>query len=321
MITKVMGSVVPKTAKKAAIKSGKDVSMKKFMQSEALGKVLDVAAENQTLCQSLFALGICVGPRPITNYIVTEDKKDATYADCHSISSGVVGYLWPMVFATPIALGVKKMVANPTKYFKPEMIQKFYPNVKVEESLAKDGKTIIKKIATNAEGKMLRKDGSVLCTDLEPMMVYGEKARNAFQKEHPELLVEKTGVVRSKTVDKTENGVIKLDKNGNKIGAAVQKNDLNPITEEMEIGARKEQNVQKFVNMVPDILLAPFRASLTIALIPPLLKSFGIEKRKKPDAAAQTAQIKPLNVVSQSNNITVKAANSSTFSSFKKGVA
>ncbi|MCR5265756.1 MAG: hypothetical protein K6E29_04085 [Cyanobacteria bacterium RUI128] len=364
MINKVMGSIVPKTAK-AAIAGGKDVALKKMMRSETLGKVLDVAAENQTLCQSLFALAICVGPRPVTNYIITEDKKDATYANCHSISSGVVGYLWPMVFATPIAMGVKKMVANPTKYFKPEMIQKFYPSVKVEETLAQDGKSMIKKIATNAEGKMLRKDGTVLCADLEPLMVYGKRDIAAFEKKFPNFYVEsKTNVVRIKPVQKedggwmhlkTENGVGKFKVKGDRvqpIGEAVQakdfafdnngvlrrskvgkdgvrtygeevtEKDLTPITEDMEIGAQKEQNVQKFVNMVPDILLAPFRASLTIALIPPLLKSFGIEKRKKPDASStQTAQIKPLNVVSQSNNTVVKSSGSSTFSAFKKGVS
>ena len=177
MITKVMGSVVPKAAKKATVESGKNLVLKKCLQSESLGKVLDVAAENQTLCQSLFALGICVGPRPIANYIVTEDKKDVTYANSHSISSGVVGYIWPMIFATPIAMGVKKMAANPTKYFKPEMIQKFYPSVAIKEELANDGKTLVKKVVTNENGKMLRKDGTELFTGLAPLMVYEDKAK------------------------------------------------------------------------------------------------------------------------------------------------
>lgn len=320
MINKIMGSVVPKISQVAAPVKEKGSTLKKIMQNETLGKVLDVAAENQTLCQSLFALGICLGPRPLTNYVVTEDKKDALYANCHSASSGVVGFAWPLVFATPIAVGVKRMAANPTKYFKPEMIERFYPNVKVVEEIAKDGVSKIKKIATNAEGKMLRKDGTVLCTDLEPMMVYGEKAQEAFRKAHPELSVDKTGVVRSKSVFKTEGGVYKLDKDGNKIGAAVQKGDFNPITEEMEIGAKKEQNVQKFINMVPDILLAPLRASLTIALIPPLLNALGIEKGSKKGAGA--AKSSGLNLVSTSSNVTLTgkmAGVASTFDSFKKG--
>ena len=85
MINRVMGSkVVPNIARTAA--GGKGSKLMRFMQNETLGKVLDVAADNQTLCQSLFALAIWVGPRPITNFIVTEDKQDALYASCHSIS-------------------------------------------------------------------------------------------------------------------------------------------------------------------------------------------------------------------------------------------
>lgn len=71
-------------------------------------------------------------------------------------------------------------------------------------------------------------------------------------------------------------------KNGNKIGCSVQK-DLTPITEEMEIGVKKEQNVKNVLNMIPDIMLAPPRAALTIALIPPIMKNiFGMQKPQKP---------------------------------------
>lgn len=315
MITKVMSSIAPKVVASATKPTAeKGARLKKFMQSETLGKVLDVAAENQTLCQSLFALGICLGPRPATNLLVTKDKGDAMYANCHSVSSGLIGFVWPMIFATPIALGVKKMAANPTKYFKPELIQKFYPNVGIKEELAKDGKTVIKKIMTNEKGQMLRKDGSVLCTDLEPLMVYGKENQAKFAKEHPEFTVEKSGVVRSKTVFKTENGVYKLDKNGEKVGVSIQKADFNPITEEMELGAKKEQNVQKFINMVPDILLAPIRASLTIALIPPLLDAFGIKK-----GGSKAASNQQLNVTSYSNNLIAKESAATSFGAFKKG--
>ena len=322
MINKVMGSAITNVARMVPPSGGGASRTQKFMRSEALGKVLDVAAENQTLCQSLFALGICVGPRPLTNFAITEDKQDATYASCHSIASGGVGFVWPLVFATPIAVGVKRMAANPTKYFKPEMIQKFYPNVGVKYEIGEKGKKVAK-IITNEAGQMLRRDGTVLCKDLEPLMMYGKKAAEEFEKAHPNLYVDGSGVVRSKTVFKTEKGIYKLDKNGNKIGAAVQKTDLNPITEEMEIGAMKEQNVQKFVNMVPDILLAPARASLTIAMIPPLLGMFGIEKKPKGGAPAASNQTsKGLDIVSNSNNTVTTGGKHnfvSTFSSFKKG--
>lgn len=357
MINKVMGTrILPNVvrAAKSSGSKGKDFTTR-FMQSETLGRVLDVAAENQTLCQSLFALAICVGPRPVTNFIVTEDKQDATYASCHSISSGGVGFIWPLIFATPIAVGLKRIAKEPAKYLKAETIKKFYPTAKITEELAEDGKTLIKKVATNEKGQILRKDGSVLCTDLEPLMAYGERAQKGFEANYPNYYVDKGGVIRSRIVPKTENGVIKLDKDGNQIGAAVQTKDymvdkhgvvklyekdkqgnilldennkkigqtiseseLTPITEEMEIGSKKEQNVNKFINMVPDIVLAPFRASLTIALIPPLLGTFGIRKSDK----SKNKDNKGLNVVSTSNN-TVVSGNmrnvASTFDAFKKG--
>ncbi|MBO6273325.1 hypothetical protein J6O48_11175 [bacterium] len=352
MINRVMGSkVVPNIARTAA--GGKGSKLMRFMQNETLGKVLDVAADNQTLCQSLFALAICVGPRPVTNFIVTEDKQDALYASCHSISSGGVGFVWPLVFATPIAAGLKRIGKNPAKYLNAKTIEKFYSGVAFKE-VEKNGKKI-KEVVTNEAGQMLRKDGSVYLSSQEPLMLYNQGQQELFRKKYPNHYVEsKTNVVRKKPVQRpdggwdhiqTEKGVgkfkikgdiaypvgnpiqaknfamdeegylraIEFDKKGNvildenkkpRLGAIIEEKDLIEITEEMEIAHKKEQNVHKFINMVPDILLAPARASLTIALIPPILNAFGIKKSDK-SKGGQQAQIKPLNVVSKSDN-TVK---------------
>jgi len=325
MINKIMGTAIPKAtqAVAGAAKSGaKESRTSRFLKSESLGRVLEVAAENQNVCQAGFALAICCGLRPVSNYVVTEDKKDAWFANAHSMSSGLIGFAWPLVFATPLAAGVKHVLAKPQKYLKPELVKKFYPNVGMVEEIAKDG-TKTKKIATNIKGEMLRKDGSILCKDLEPLMIYKDSEKPVFEKAHPNLYVDKTGVVRSKDVFKTERGVYKLDEKGEKIGVAVQK-DLTPITEEMEIGAQKEKNVQTAINMSSDILLAPIRASLTIKLIPVILGALGIEKPKKaPAVTAQSNQNNSLNVVSTSNNTTVKSTAGgnivSSFSAFKKG--
>ena len=371
MINRVMGSVVPRVAKLASptAEKGRNLTTR-FMQSEALGKVLDVAAENQTVCQSLFALGICVGPRPLTNFIVTKDKQDATYASCHSISSGGVGFIWPLIFATPVAVGLKRIAKNPAKYLKPETIEKFYHGVGIKEELGHNGKTV-RKVMTNEKGQMLRADGTVYNSSLEPLMIYGKDKQKAFEKAYPEFYVEsktnvvrikpiknedgtwqhiKTekgiakfkikrneevpvgqavqakdfavdsqGILRSKSVFEMENGAIKYDKDGNKLGRVIESKELTPITEEMEICNKKEQNVHKFINMTPDIVLAPARASLTIAMIPPLLNAFGIKKSDKSASAAN----KGLNVVSTANNTVVSTGKmgsvASTFSSFKKG--
>lgn len=281
MINRVTSSIIPKATSVLANNAGKKGErLKKAMQNPVLHKVLETAAENQLMTNATYALALCCIARPITNYAVTKDKQDAAYASSHSIASGIMGFVWPMIFATPIAMGIRQITKNPHKYLKTARIKQFYPNVKVIDELDAAGKKIGEKIATNAEGKMLRKDGKVLGQSLEPKMIYGEAERAAFEAENAGFYVDKGGVVRSRSVFKTEKGQFKLDKDGNKIGCAVQE-DLNPITEEMEIGVKKEQNVQKFINMVPDTILAIPRAWLTIKLIPPILKGLGIQKSQK----------------------------------------
>ena len=76
---------------------------------------------------------------------------------------------------------MKKVLSKPQKYLKPELIQKFYPNVAVVDNISKEGKKLGVKIKTNAKGQMLRKNGTVLCQDLEPLMVYGKAERAAFE--------------------------------------------------------------------------------------------------------------------------------------------
>ncbi len=279
MINRV-SSIVPRAAGVLANNAGQKASRaKRFMQNSVVHKVLETAADNQLMINAGYALALCCIARPITNFAVTKDKQDAAYASSHSIASGVMGFVWPLIFATPIAMGLKQIAKAPQKFLSPDRLKQFYPNVKIVEELDAAGKKI-KKVATNAEGQMLRKDGKVLGQSLEPKMIYGEAERAAFESQNAGFYVDKGGVVRSRTVFKTENGQIKKDKNGNPIGCAVQE-DLNPITEAMEIGVKKEQNVKKFINMIPDTILAVPRAMLTIKLIPPILKGLGIHKKQK----------------------------------------
>lgn len=308
----------------------------RFMKNKWVGKICETASDNPVICQSIFSLGICCAARPATNYLTTPDKKDAGYASAHSFSSGVVGLVWPLLTATPLAAGVGLVLKKPQKFLKPEIIKKFYPNVGLKE-VTENGKKIMK-VMTNAKGEMLRQDGSVLCRSLEPLKIkHGDAAKElkdvmekltktkkaskieelnakkaelevrfekfkknkeVFETTNPHLSVDENGIVRSKEVFKTEDGKFALDEAGNKIGCAVQKPEdakeldailkgkkkanVRPITEEMETGIQKEQNIKSIINWIPDILLAPPRALLTIKLIPWLLKNvFGLEKRKK----------------------------------------
>lgn len=315
MINRVASSIIPKATSVLANNAGnKGGRLKKAMQNPVLHKVLETAAENQLMTNATYALALCCIARPITNFAVTKDKQDAGYASAHSIASGVMGFVWPFIFATPIAMGIRQITKNPQKFLKPARVKQFYPNVKVIDELDAAGKKIGEKIATNAEGKMLRKDGKILGQSLEPKMIYGEAERAAFEAQNAGFYVDKGGVVRSRDVFKTEKGQFKLDKDGNKIGCAVQE-DLNPITEEMEMGIKKEQNVQKFINMVPDTILAIPRAWLTIKLIPPILKGLGIQKKPKGGAepSEQNNQATPVTLAMRSAEL------NSPFSAMRKG--
>ncbi|GEM_PF-6527706 len=320
MINRIMGNVIPNVVHKAATGgANKGARLEKFLQSKTMGKVFELAADNQNVCQAAFGLAICCALRPATNYVVTKDKKDATFASAHSISSGAMGFIWPMVLATPLAVGIKKVLAKPQKFLKPEMLKKFYPNVKINEKVGKDGKKI-KEVATNVKGDMLREDGSVLLKDMEPLMIIDKDSKAladrtaAFEKEHPNLYVDKEGYVRSKDVIETSKGIEQKDKDGKPIGAMVQK-DLTPITEEMKIGAQKEKNVQQVINNIWDTGLAPIRASLTIAMIPTVLGFLGLKKAPKDGEQKANADNKVANNAQPqktanvaTSNTTVKAA-------------
>ena len=233
----------------------------RFMKNKIVGKICDIADKNPVMCQSIFSLAICCGARPATNYLITEDKKDAAYASCHSISSGVTGLIWPFLTATPLAAGVALVLKHPQKYLKPEIIKKFYPQVGLE-TIMENGKKITR-VMTNTKGEMLRQDGSKLFRNLEPLKVKGdaeaatkieelvkkinktknaskkasleaekeileaekikfEKSKAAFEAANPKLEVDDHGIVRSKEVFKTEDGKFVI-KNGKKVGCAVQK--------------------------------------------------------------------------------------------------
>ncbi len=358
---KLTSSIIrPKTILNAATTATKKKPdmVTRFMKNGLVGKICETAAENPVMCQSIFSLAICCGARPVTNMITTKDKKDASYASCHSISSGVMGFVWPLIFATPLAAAVKMIAAKPQKFLKPETIKKFYPTVGLEK-VVKNGKETLR-VMTNSKGEMLRENGTKLLTNLEPLKLKGEadaadkikklteklaKAKSekkklkiqaqiedfrikqqefeaektAFEAMNPKLYVDTdSGVIRSKEVFKTENGQFALNDKGEKIGCAIQKPDdkkvlnnvlsgkqkldeINPITEEMEIGKNKEDNTKSIINWVPDILLAPPRAMLTIELIPRFLKLFGMEKQKKPTQTQDGTQ-------QTQNNTTFKAA-------------
>jgi len=337
MISRNLTSSIIRPSKAVLNSAAKPDMATRLLKSNFVGKICDTAADNPVLCQSLFSLGICCAARPATNYLVTPDKKDAGYASAHSVASGVVGLAWTLLFAGVITAGVKAVLNKPQKFLKPEVIKKFYPNVGTEEiikngkktlrimtnakgeMLKQDGTKLFRNLEplkiTHGEAngdlkKVLEKIEKTKPTqtkkleklnaqkaELELKVEKFNKNKEIFEQVNPHLTVDENGIVRSKDVLQTKDGMYVI-KNGKKVGCAVQKPedkkevdailkgkkkaDLAPITEEIEVGAKKEENVKTAINQIPDILLAPPRAFLTIAIIPWLLKNvFGMEKKKK----------------------------------------
>lgn len=304
--------------------------MDRVLTNKYVGALCDTAANNPVMCQSLYSFGVCCAFRPATNMLTTPDRKDAAYANCHSFSSGVLGIIWPFFTATPLAAAVGLVLKKPQKFLKPEIIKKFYPKVGTKEviengkkslkvmtnskgeMLREDGTELcrnleplkikngdangllkelnekLKKVKPSKTEKIEKLNQEKL--ELEEKVKEFNKDKEKFEAANPNLYVDDNGIVRSRVEFKTENGKTALDKKGNKIGCAVQKETKNPITEEMEIGIQKEQNVKNIINFIPDTLLAPPRAFLTIACIPWLLKHvFHVEKpqkNKQPNVAA-----------------------------------
>ena len=321
----------------SAVQNGQKTS--KMFKNEKFGKILEGVAKNEVVWQSGISLAICAIARPATNFAITPNKKDAAYASAQSISSGVMGFIWPIIFATPLAAAVGVVFKNPQKYLKPNVIKKLYPSVGLHEVMEKGKK--VTKVMTNANGEMLRADGTKLWKTLTPLKIRNAdaasklknleaestglsadviatkklelekkhakftKIKTIFETTNPEMYVDNNGVVRSKTVFQTKNGIIQKAKGGeiginginSEIGAEIQipgsnhkidkilsgemKAQHRPITEEMKDANKKEQNIQTMIKWSTDIILAPPRAILTILAIPPLLKAVGMEKNKK----------------------------------------
>ena len=90
----------------------------KFAQSDLLHKFLKLADSNQTVFDALFALLITCGLRPaaIMAQANEHNKEKNKKAASHSISSGIIGYVFAVVIYSHIKKGLDKIRKNPEKY-------------------------------------------------------------------------------------------------------------------------------------------------------------------------------------------------------------
>ena len=103
----------------SAVSNGiKSTNTWKFAQSNLLHKFLKMADSNQTVFDALFALLITCGLRPaaIMAQANEHNKEKNKKAASHSISSGIIGYVFAVVIYSPIKKGLDKIRNNPEKY-------------------------------------------------------------------------------------------------------------------------------------------------------------------------------------------------------------
>lgn len=96
-------------------------SLKKgFYQKAGLHKFLDYANDHQAMFSAFFAAVLTCVLRPATTLALPSEKKnidDKKYSAAHSISSGLIGIVYPLVFSDPIAKAMNKKIGqDPTKY-------------------------------------------------------------------------------------------------------------------------------------------------------------------------------------------------------------
>ena len=284
--------------------------LKKFLTSEKLGKLLDLSANNPVVVTSLYSLFLCTLLRPATIMALPgKNVDDKKYASAHSIASGVMGFLTTAAILTPIAGMVKKTFRHPGKFLKSDMVKKLYPNVKTVES--KNPKTLgLEKVKVTKGGKLIQSEEYAKMREEEIAYLKEsgtwEKLSEDQRKglENPllcmtnEPIIHEGGPLRSFKYKKANGEACALQKNG------------TPVVEDLKVSESKNSNVNKLLTMVPDLMIAFPRASITVATIPPILAGvFGLKKssaknNKQEETKPVTFEAKneEQNNVAQSNN-------------------
>lgn len=83
-------------------------------------KFISMADASQTIFDAIFALGItCIlRPAAIMAQSTPKTREKNKKASAHSISSGIIGYVFAVAVFSPIKKGLDKLKANPEKYAK-----------------------------------------------------------------------------------------------------------------------------------------------------------------------------------------------------------
>ena len=113
----------------------------KMFKSGSFSKLLEITNKQEVLINSGTALVICTLLRPATIMALPGDKnkKDCAYAAAHSVSSGVWGFIVPLIFIKPLAKAYNHVIDEAGKYLRESTIKKRWPHLNISSIKNPDG--------------------------------------------------------------------------------------------------------------------------------------------------------------------------------------
>ena len=128
----IVNKAVEAGKKKFAERVASSKGLKKIFNSDSFGKLLETTSKQEVLINSGTALVICTTARPLTIMALPGDKnkKDCAFAAAHSVSSGVWGFIVPLLFIRPLATGYNLALKEAGKYIKDESkLSRMWPHL------------------------------------------------------------------------------------------------------------------------------------------------------------------------------------------------
>ncbi len=222
-----------------------------------LHKMANFASDNPLVAEAIFAILITCGMRPaaiMATAKTDEDKQKCSYQAAKSVSSGLVGLGMTALVATPLAAAVKRVNKN--------------GSFKLPEAVENANKELVRKGIDALNGVKNRIQTGV---DVNALTADGKFNVGVFAKKGEGSLKNFARTLKEQAPDAAKDIIdgIKAQKSNNNYPKAA-KNIMD-----------------KFFQPA----FMPLRASITIALVPILLKLVGLKKGGKPQQPPQNDNI------------------------------
>lgn len=246
------------------IKSNSDGRVSFKGNAPLLHTAANFVMENPIVAEALFAILITCGLRPLTIMSTAktdEDKDKCTYQAVKSVSTGVVGLGMSVLVATPLSKLIKKAKDNGALQIPQELKEKSQQTVKAGvETLSKYADDLAK--TTGIEETFLGQVKDLIKGERINTGIFKGMGKGA-EKEFGKKLSKRAPEVYKKYVDASKAQKVLNNYSG------TAKNVLD-----------------KFFQPV----FMPVRATVTIALVPIILKALGVKKHSSKKQSASDTQ-------------------------------